>query len=98
MAGTFVVEQYWPGITTADFAQAVDRVRASAEAIADAGRFVHCLHSTLVPEDEAAFCVIAAESKDLVEEVYSRAGVPYERILAAVESAVGQATTERSET
>jgi hypothetical protein len=98
MEGTYLVEHYWPGITTVDFTEAVERVRSSAEALADAGRFVRCLHSTLVPEDEAAFCVLAAESMDLVEEVYSRAGVRYERILAAVESSAGQATSERKRT
>ena len=98
MEGTYLVEHYWPGITTADFTEAVDRVRSSAQVLSAAGRLVRCLHSTLVPEDEAAFCVLAAESKDLVEEVYTRAGVGYERILSAVESPTTSSTSERKRT
>ena len=43
--------------------------------------------STLVvPEDEAAFCVLAADSQALVEEAYARAGVRFERVVQAVET------------
>jgi hypothetical protein len=81
---TFLVEHYWPGVTAASFEAAAERVRASAvELEADTG--IRFLHSTLVPEDEAAFCVFAASSQDVVAEAYRRAGVPFERILDAVD-------------
>lgn len=83
---TFLVEHYWPGITPTEFACAAERVRATAEELAARGRRIRYLHSTLVPEDEAAFCVLEAESKELVREAYVEAGVPHERILDAVES------------
>jgi hypothetical protein len=41
--------------------------------------------STLVPEDEAAYWVLEAPSASLVELAFSRAEVPIERILVAVE-------------
>lgn len=85
--GTYLVEHYWPGVTPAAFAAAAERVRASAERLAAEGRDVRYLHSTLVPEDEAAFCVLSAASRELVEEAYGRAAVPYERIVEAVETA-----------
>ena len=77
---TFLVEQFWPGVTEAEFLAAAERVRASA---ADIG--LTFLHVTLVPGDEAAFSVFAADSAELVQEAYRRAGVPFERILDAVE-------------
>jgi len=77
---TFLVEQFWPGVTEADFLAAADRVRASA---ADMG--LTFLHVTLVPADEAAFSVFAADSADLVQEAYRRAGVSFQRILDAVD-------------
>jgi len=78
---TFLVEQYWPGVTAESFELAADKVRASARELGD----IRFLHSTLVPDDEAAFCVFAASSAALVAEAYRRAGVPYERILDALD-------------
>jgi hypothetical protein len=89
----FLVEHYWPGITPDGFEAAAERVRQSAAALASTGLRIRFLHSTLVPKDEAAFCVFDAESPALVEEAYARAGVPYERVLDALEIAV---TNERS--
>jgi hypothetical protein len=79
---TFLVEQYWPGVTAEAFELAAERVRASADEL---GAEIRVLHSTLVPGDEAAFCVFLASSPALVVEAYRRAGVPYERILDALD-------------
>lgn len=81
MRRTYVVEQYWPGVTEAEFRAAAARIRTIAAGL-DGVRF---LHLTFVPGDEAAFGVVAAPSLQLVEEAYRRAGVPFERILDAVE-------------
>ena len=86
---TVLVEHYGPEITAERFEVAAERVRRSAEALAEAGVRVRFLHSTLVPEDEAAFCVFDAESHAAVREAYARAGVPYERVLGALEIGVG---------
>jgi hypothetical protein len=93
---TFLVEHYWPGVTAEAFARAADRVRASADRLAGEGRRIRYLHSTLVPEDEAAFCVFEAESQQLVEEAYARAEVTFERVRAAVETVSGSREPERS--
>jgi hypothetical protein len=91
---TFLVEHYWPGVTAEAFGRAADRVRASAERLGERRR-IRYLHSTLVPEDEAAFCVFEAESQQLVEEAYARAEVTFERIRAAVETVPGSRGPER---
>lgn len=82
---TYLVEHYWPGVTVDDFRAAADRVRTAGEELARAGVPIQFLHSTLVPEDEASFCVFAAESAASVEDVYRRAAVPFERIVDAHE-------------
>jgi hypothetical protein len=82
---TFLVEHYWPGITVDEFRAAADRVRASTRDMARDAARIGFLHSTMVPEDEAAFCVFAAASSALVEEAYRRAGVAFERIVDALE-------------
>jgi hypothetical protein len=81
MAGTYVVEQYWPGVTEAQFRAAAARIRSSTAGLDG----VRLLHLTFVPGDEAAFGVVAAPSSRVVAEAYRRAGVAYERILDAVE-------------
>ena len=93
---TFLVEHYWPGVTPDAFGEAAERVRTTALELEAAGHGVRFLHSTLVPEDEAAYCVLAADSPNLVEETYAKAGVPFERLVAAVESTAPSETQESS--
>jgi hypothetical protein len=93
---TYLVEHYWPGVTPDAFGEAAGRVRTSALALEAAGHGVRFLHSTLVPEDEAAYCVLVADSPRLVEETYEKAGVPFERLVAAVESTAMAEETQPS--
>lgn len=82
---TYLVEHYWPGVTEAEFRASARRVAHSADRMAHAGLPIRFLHSTLVPEDEAAFCVLTAASPDAVEQAYAAAGVGYERLVEAIE-------------
>lgn len=82
---TFLVEHYWPGITADTFRSAADRVRATAHSMARAGCSIRYRRAILVPADEAAFCVLAAGSVELVEQLYARAGVRFDRIVVALE-------------
>jgi hypothetical protein len=84
-AKTFLVEHYWPGITAERFEAAAGQVRACAAQMEDEGTSVRFLHSTFVPEDEAALCVFQAPTAALVEEAYARAGVRFDRIVDALE-------------
>lgn len=86
---TYLVEHYWPGITEPEFRRSAEQVAAGAERLARAGEPIRFLHSTLVPEDEAAFCVLSAASADLVERAYEAAGITFERLVEAVESPGG---------
>lgn len=79
-----MVEHYWPGVTADEFGAAAERVRARVEQLAHAGKRVCYLHSTLVPEDEAGYCVLEADSRALVEEAYANAGVRFERIVESI--------------
>jgi hypothetical protein len=81
----YLVEHYWPGVTEDGFKHAAALVRASTESLEG----IRFLHSTLVPEDEAAFCVFAASSSALVAEAYRLAGVSFERILGALDVSGG---------
>jgi hypothetical protein len=83
---TFVVEHYWPGVTAEAFHAVASAVRTAADDLGREGLAVRFLHSTLVVDDEAAYCVLEAETRREVELVYEAAGVGYERLLDAVES------------
>jgi hypothetical protein len=85
-ARTFLVEHYWPGVTIDVFRAAEGRVRESARQLAVSGARIWYRHSTFVPEDEAAYCVLDADSVELVELAYQHAGVAFERVVAAVDS------------
>ena len=80
----YLVEHYRPGLSSERLAQAAADVRAATAALAAEGRSIAYLRSTIVPGDEAFLSLFEAESEADVRAVYVRAGVPYERISAAV--------------
>ena len=82
---TFLVEHYWPGSSAERFRETAEHVRATAEAMAHDGAPIRCLHSILVPTDEAAFCLFDAASAEVIEQLYLRAGVGFDRIVDALE-------------
>src|SRR5262245_1988845 len=84
-ATTYLVEHYWPGITADAFRAAAQRVRLTAREMAHGGTPIRYLHSIMVPADEAAFCVFDAASLELVEQLYARAGIVFDRIVVALE-------------
>jgi hypothetical protein len=84
-ATTYLVEHYWPGITLEAFRAAAERVRSAAEAMTRDGTPIHYRHSTMVPADEAAFCVFDAASMELIEKLCARARVRFDRIITALE-------------
>ena len=84
---TYLVEHYWPGLTTETFRATADHVRTTAAAMARDGTAIRYRHSTMVPADEMAFCVFYAASSELVEQLYTRAGIRFDRIVAAFEGA-----------
>jgi hypothetical protein len=80
-----VVEHYWPAGTPASFAGAAARLRTAVDEIVLTGALVHLLHATFVPDEGSAFCVFSCSAPELVEEVYERAALAYDRMLSAVE-------------
>lgn len=93
---TFLVEHYWPGLTPGLFRTACGRVRRSVDGIVGEGVPIRFLHSTLVAEEETGFCLFEAESAAVVEDAYARAGVPFERIVDALEIGVGPSAERAS--
>ena len=80
----YVVERYLPGIAESVLVPALDRLEQFTEEACRAGTPVRYLGSTIVPEDEACFCQFEAPSEAAVAEVNRRAGLRFDRIVAAV--------------
>jgi hypothetical protein len=85
LVGTFLVERYWPGVTVEAFADAVLRLEEAVAALRRDGTAIRTVGSTLVSEDEAAYWVVDAPSREAVALAWARAGVPAERIVRAID-------------
>ena len=81
---TFLVEHYRPGRDVAQLRSSIARVREIVAEMELAGEPVRYLSATIMPNDESFFCLIEAASEGVVSDVYGRAGVPFERISAAI--------------
>lgn len=82
---TYLVEHYLPGATPEGFRATAGRLRSVAAAMASDGTPIRYHRAILMPSDEAAFCMIEAASMDVVAQLYSRAGITFDRIVDALE-------------
>jgi len=81
---TFMVERYVPGgVGGEEFAAAVQRAAAAADAMTAQGVPVRYLGSIYVPEEECSFCCFEARDAAAVREVNDRAGAAYWRVVQA---------------
>ena len=81
---TYMVERYLPGVPLDELSAAIGRARRVAEDMTRAGIEVRHLLSTLVPAEEAMVCLFDAASADAIVEVNRRAGLPFDRVVAAL--------------
>ncbi len=90
VAGTYLVECYWPGITHAAVSEAIDHAHAAAAKISATGRHVRLVHSTFVAGDEAVLNLFEGVSADAVREASEQAGLSVDRISPADDVAPGR--------
>ncbi len=81
---TYLVEHYRPGLDVEELERWAARVRDTVSELHREGGQVRFLRSTIVPRDESLLCVLEAASEELVRDAYARAGIPFERISAAI--------------
>ncbi len=82
---TYLVECYWPGVTSSALADAGIRVGAAARELRAPGHEIRFLGSLLLPTDEMAFCRFTSESAADVERISTLAQLPFHRVLECVE-------------
>jgi Protein of unknown function (DUF4242) len=81
----YLVELYLSRAAARTLEDAVAGVRAAARALSKEGFDIRFLRSTFIPGDETCFLVFDAATPELVEEAASRAAIPFERVVEAVE-------------
>ena len=81
---TFLVERYWPGVSSRTLEAAVARGVQSANEMRHGGTRIQYLRSTLLPADETVFCLFEALTAADVAELNERAEIPFDRIVETV--------------
>jgi len=80
----YLVERYWPGVTTELLREALDRGRQVMEEMSRGGTRVRDLSCTLVPGEEVVFSVYEGPSAAAIRELNERAGIPVSRVAEAI--------------
>lgn len=86
-AASFVAECYWPDVREDDVRALDERIAAS---LTDDVRY---LGSVLIREDEVVLCQFEG-APDAIRRVATRAGVRYERLLAATVTSPSEERTQ----
>jgi hypothetical protein len=96
----YLVERYWPGVTSELLLEALNRGRRVMEQINAEGTPVSEVTTILIPAEEMVFSVYEGPSAAAVRQFNDRAGIPVsrgalpERICSA--SRIPRASTRRS--
>lgn len=80
----YVVERYLPGLDQRRLVSLLGNLGQVTQELRAEGTLVRYLGSTIVPGDEACFCQFEGASEAAVAEANERAGVPFNRIVAAI--------------
>jgi Protein of unknown function (DUF4242) len=86
---TYAAERYLPGVTSDQLLDAARRAKRAAAEMTATGTPVAYLRSTFLTGDQTCYCLFEGPSEQAVAQVNDRAGIPYERIVAAVHVASG---------
>jgi hypothetical protein len=81
---TYLVERYWPGVTSELLLEALNKGRQVMQQICAEGTSVRDITSILIPGEEVVFSVYEAPSADAVRQLNARAGIPVSRIVGAI--------------
>jgi len=76
----YMVERHLPDFPPDQLPGAAGAAKQKAEELSAEGQDVRYVRSTYVLEGEKCYCLFEGASRDAVEEVQRRAGLPYERI------------------
>lgn len=84
----YLVEWYRPSITKELLDHTIDKLDESAASLSSEGSPVQLLMTLGVPSDDVVFGVFEADSRQSVASACDRAGIPAQRVTAAVDARV----------
>jgi hypothetical protein len=79
----YVVERYWPGVSTPDVDVLAERLRCAAVRLAAAGESVRYLGSLLIVGDDVVQCRFESVDTNAVVRLNEQADARFDRILEA---------------
>jgi len=81
---TYLVERYWPGVTSELLLEALNRGRRVIEQMSTEGTCVRDIISVLIPGEEVVFSLYEGPSVGAVRQVNERADIRVSRIVEAI--------------
>jgi hypothetical protein len=81
---TYLVERYWPGVTSELLLEALNRGRRVMEQMSEEGTHIRDISCTLIPAEEVVFSIYEGPSAAVVRQLNERAGIPVSRIVEAI--------------
>jgi hypothetical protein len=81
----FMVERNLGGISMDDLGNAQKAAIAKGEEMTQQGTLVRYIRTTFAPEDGRCMCLFEAEKSDDVERLNDEAGLPYNRVVPAMD-------------
>lgn len=81
----YIVDRDLPGITLEQLAAAQRAAIETSDRFTGEGRAVRYIRTTWVPDDAHVMCLFEAQSPELVKAVNDEAGIPYTRVLEALD-------------
>lgn len=81
----YMAERDLPGITMDQLAAAQQAAIQTSERFTSEGKPVRYIRSTYVPDESRCMCLFEAQDARLVEKVNDEAGIPYTRVVAAMD-------------
>ena len=81
----YMVERNLKGISMEDLAGAQQAAIATADDMRGKGDQINYIRSTFAPEDGRCMCLFESNSADTVKALNDTAGLPYERVVEAMD-------------
>lgn len=81
----YMVERDLKGISMDDLAGAQRAAIATAEQMSSDGEKISYIRSTFAPDDGRCMCLFEGESAEQVQRLNDTAGLPYDRVVAALD-------------
>lgn len=76
----YMVERHLPNFPPDQLPGAAAAAKEKSAELSSEGQDVSYVRSTWVPEGDKCYCLFEGPSREAVEEVQKRAGLPYEKI------------------